>query len=288
MILIFDPANDRNIEIIGSKLQTESEVVYFDFKEINKHLEEVVQKIVDHEVDAVICHAGGSGSVSLDMASVNIESLGSLNVAKNCLIYLSSGVGDYLAQAREKGLRITDTPYEFKKQVTKIHEHGNLSWVNSILEYCKKKLSKTFDAYFLRLFLPLDIDMQALADDRVTDKKKYLQEMFADATEVDFYKNKLSNCHSEASKFIEQMPDENNKTKLKTLLGIDNKETSCIYNFLNLLDITKGKTLEKKDIDAVLKYFEQCCNDGYYKDINSFHDWYCALAECLRGEKVLK
>lgn len=153
----------------------------------------------------------------------------------------------------------------------------------------------------LHIFLPLDIDMQALEilwnDEKARKACKhinYIREMLADAkNDPAFYKTKLLTCQREAMKLLEQMHEGENKDKLKTLLGIDYIEKlapalSCIFRFLDLLDQDGylGTDYQETDVETIVSYFKECCDDRYWKDINSFHDWYCAVAECLRSERV--
>jgi len=49
-------------------------------------------------------------------------------------------------------------------------------------------------------------------------------------------------------------------------------------NFIN--------TLTHSDTISENEFFNNNQDEEFKKNIESFHNWYCALAECLRGEKT--
>lgn len=139
----------------------------------------------------------------------------------------------------------------------------------------------------LRIFLPLDIDMQAL--EAAKDKRGYLADMYKDLKSL-YKSGKNKNGHFrqklydlwyflEPEKYKEKAsPDAKNfdpipvdKTKnLKLLAGLNCKkpEESPIYKFFESLD---NKNLGDKF------FTDFKVNDGY-----SFHEWYCKLDEYLK------
>lgn len=158
------------------------------------------------------------------------------------------------------------------------------------MEFCK--------SYLLHLFLPLDIDMQAL---EILSNKKDNGETIDYLTNADDgmlrdktvnYKEKLEKARKE----IAEVPEFKDNPVLKKLLGMDT-EKSKISEFLFLLDekkqkVINGGTIEDSDIIDIIAHFSK---DGGWKVegakpeiITSFHNWYCALAECLRGEEACK
>jgi hypothetical protein len=156
-----------------------------------------------------------------------------------------------------------------------------------------KKRLETFRNALLHLFLPLDIDMQALGllwedwqkpekDRRYNkDPVDYLKAILKDAHE-NHYKNKFK----EAKDFINSITYAKLQTLLKDKKYIGNDDgSSILYGFLECLDNLKEKVessdLFKDDVQEMLRYFK---NNGY----DSFHDWYCALAEYLRGKEACK
>jgi putative transposon-encoded protein len=124
------------------------------------------------------------------------------------------------------------------------------------------------------LFLPLDIDMQALEilakkkenGVRVKVPKEYLEEMYADNID---YVQKLKELQAKVNTIgeIENI----NKERLKKLAGISNENVDQFFEKLG------GK---KNDSDEFLDHSWGI--DG----VNSFHDWYCALDSCLRGAEA--
>jgi hypothetical protein len=137
--------------------------------------------------------------------------------------------------------------------------------------------------YLLHLFLPLDIDMQALGilwneRDEKAKAVSYLKDMLDDAGR-DHYKNKFDKVKALKGEII----DNKLQTELDSLIGND-KDDSVLYDFLTCLDDLKEKSkysiLSKKDVQKVVNYL----SEGLEKENYSFHDWYCALAECLRGK----
>ncbi len=173
----------------------------------------------------------------------------------------------------------------------------------------KSPIDKLFirKRYLLHLFLPLDIDMQAL---KATENQEgYLNNMRTDLDEPyksgkykdgkidEHYRQKLydlwfllkpseENKERASPEGIKLTPINNPHDDLLKLAGLGNgiSEESPIYKFLESLDERKTKA-----INYLLEPFEssdlkEC--DG--KEINSFHDWYCALASCLRGVEASK
>lgn len=155
----------------------------------------------------------------------------------------------------------------------------------------------------LSFFLPLDIDMQALQilfnDEELSKEVKFQKikdylinaddSMLRDKT-VD-YVGKLRKAQEETNK-IQKLVD--NKI-LKELLGIGTNN-SKISDFFLLLDekkqkIINGRTIEDSEMNDIITHFPK---DSGWKVkgakpeiiINSFHDWYCALADCLRDERA--
>lgn len=116
----------------------------------------------------------------------------------------------------------------------------------------------------LHLFLPLDIDMQALELLKDEERKKYLDEMYKDNID---YANKFEVLQSKIKELAEVK--EIDSDRLNSLV----KEAEPFFQNLNRKETNPEKLL----------------NDSWEgKDIKSFHDWYCALAECLRGQKACK
>jgi len=188
-------------------------------------------------------------------------------------------------------------------------------WIENFIKIIRDQLNEKFDKLFnelwnifstcsmestinhlLHLFLPLDIDMQAL---EILSNKKENEKIINYLTNADDgmlrdktvnYKEKLK----KAQKEIEGVPKFKDNPVLKKLLGM-NTEKSKISEFLGLLDKKKQKAInggdiEDSEINEIITHFSK---DGGWKVkgadpevITSFHNWYCALAECLKGEKT--
>lgn len=140
--------------------------------------------------------------------------------------------------------------------------------------------------YLLHLFLPLDVDMQALEMIKENKRQEYLEEMYADNIsylqklhDLQYLVNGKDNGASkEAKSLLQGQPpfaekEGMNRDKLSQLSGITN---SYVYQFFEILD------RKESNPNKLLNF-----NWGIDK-VNSLHDWYCALAECLRGEEACK
>lgn len=158
--------------------------------------------------------------------------------------------------------------------------------------------------FLLQLFLPLDIDMQALG--AVEDAERYLNDMYTglkELYELDKYKERDQNKHyrqklydlwyllglfKENKKMVSPdakklTPIDNPSQELLRLAGLElrKSEQSHIYRFLECLDTTNSEAHEHcRSADYLREPFNLKVND---KPVRSFHDWYCALALCLRG-----
>lgn len=131
----------------------------------------------------------------------------------------------------------------------------------------QKEFKKLIEAFLkkkpnsiLHLFLPLDIDMQALDLLKDEKRKKYLDEM---------YKDKVNY----ADKF------EVLQSKIKELAEV--KEIDG--DRLNLL-VKDAETFFQNLIQEKINPEKLLTDSWEGKKNKSFHDWYCALAECLRGK----
>ncbi len=142
---------------------------------------------------------------------------------------------------------------------------------NKFLELSKKKSIERLKSQLLHLFLPLDIDMQAL---EILNKKKkngekakrseeYLAEMYEDKIK---YSQKLLDLQEKAK----ELPQEIDKDHFNKLCGITNEN---VYKFFEMLD------RKETDHNKLLKH------KWGINGVTSFHDWFCKLAECLRSKQ---
>ena len=164
----------------------------------------------------------------------------------------------------------------------------------------------------IHLFLPLDIDMQAL--ETTENKESYFNDMYADLEELyksGKYKDGKSDEHYRQKVYdlwylLDPSPKNKNRASPEAIkltpidkpsddllklaeLGNGSPKKSPIYKFFESLDERKkdGNDL-KEDVDYLLTPFKSSKLKIGNNEINSFHDWYCALAECLRGEEACK
>jgi len=163
----------------------------------------------------------------------------------------------------------------------------------------------------LHLFLPLDIDMQAMKTTK--NPKDYLNDMYADLEDLynlDKYKGRDKNDHYRQKLYdlwdLLELSKENKRraspeAKKLTSIGIPdallklaglsngNPKESPIYKFLGVLDTGKKDDMDVTAEDLCKPFNLEIEVNGKKEEINSFHNWYCALASCLRGaEKAVK
>ena len=160
----------------------------------------------------------------------------------------------------------------------------------------------------LHLFLPLDIDMQALEiiKDDPGEVKKYLwgdkdrdiEGMFESREGNEHYRQKLYDLWhllgkqdylrqigKKASSKVERFtPIDNSSPLLQKLAGLDDDpKESPVYNFLESLDTGKKDDRDVTAEDLCMPFNLKIEVNGKKEEIKSFHNWYCALASCLRG-----
>lgn len=117
----------------------------------------------------------------------------------------------------------------------------------------------------LMLFLPLNIDVQALTNKKLTNKIEHLKMMFKDSRNG-FYTKKIEIVNN----LIKQIVDGDSKDKIKTFFTKDN----YIHEFLNSIDKKIAKIdLVQKDAEDIISYSST--------SFSSFYHWYTTLASCL-------
>lgn len=139
-----------------------------------------------------------------------------------------------------------------------------------------RELEQELKKDFLLLFLPLDIDMQALEGMEKNKRTGYLEEMRKG--KIGSYTNLLSS--------MAEIFKNNHEVKLSetffSISGLNKSfksdKTSNIYRFLECLDDNN------KNTDVLLSYFTNSWSDE--QNIRSFHDWYSELAICFRGGSI--
>jgi hypothetical protein len=186
---------------------------------------------------------------------------------------------------------------EFYKSIELIETKTNL------LEILKKKTFnfrlKSLSNILLRLFLPLDLDMQALIMlyEKEESISKALYEYFK-AIQKDKDKPYINLIHS-TIEILNEYQEIDLPDTFFTLIGIDKNSFepntgSNIYKFLKALDDTLNNfdsfndTTKETIACEILNYFSKKVWKVEGAELKSFHDWYCALASCLLGDKVSK
>ena len=172
-------------------------------------------------------------------------------------------------------------------------------WVESFIANCKKSQSPgNFDNLFnklwnifstsskkstinhlLNLFLPLDIDMQALSiiHREVKGKKRDEKDVLNYLINSQEPKGMLRSKGKYEEKLTEKI--QKNK-KIESLL-------KKLEKFLKMLDEMKENVKNSKSEanakDVIKKYLEK---KDFWENVESFHKRYCALAECLRNNAL--
>lgn len=186
----------------------------------------------------------------------------------------------------------------FKKTFKYLLAHCNGKPINEIPWPRSTTINK-----ILHSFLPLDIDMQALADEKV-DKEKYLQEMAKDIDEL-YSSEKKKNTHYRQKLYdlwyllgqeawfkqrgLEYSPDLEKFTpinepnpELYIFAGINSEGPNLLFSihkFLESLDTGEIKT------KSICKPFDIQTKDNN-KNITTFHEWYIKLCEYLKMREV--
>lgn len=248
------------------------------------------------EISIVIFHpAGIVGMVDVRMIPLVVESI--KDWIKVPLVTISRGGKEYLDPAKDSGADAALSINEFHQvwEDCSGEESKLLSWLEGFVSI------KKAEHIFIRIissFLPLDIDLQALGMLTMDKKKEYLTNDDPQKP-LGMLKDKTINYNEKlekAQKEIEGIPELKANPVIIKLLGMDT-DNSKISNFLNSLDekkqkIINGGTIEDSKINDIITHFSK---DGGWKVeganpqiIKSFHNWYCALASCFRGEKACK
>lgn len=214
---------------------------------------------------------------------------------------------------------VTDNDEQYKRKVREAWSFDDVeSWdplKDRFKEGLKKglkgqeKVIKATTNQILHLFLPIDIDMQALEmiqNDlgKVNkylwgDKDRDIEGMFEGREGDEHYRQKLydlwhllgkkdhlRHIDKNASSKVEIFtPIDNSSPFLQKLAGLDDDDPkeSPVYNFLESLDTGKKDDRDVTAEDLCKPFNLEIEVNGKKEEINSFHNWYCALASCLRG-----
>ncbi|MEW6419328.1 MAG: hypothetical protein AB1480_14650 [Nitrospirota bacterium] len=160
---------------------------------------------------------------------------------------------------------------------------------DDIWGYLEKKRINYLTANLLYIFLPLDIDMQALSiiHKEVEEKKREEKDVIGYLMNSKEPEGMLRG----QSGYRDKLKDALNR--VKEVEALKNKEDILYHlearkDFLEILDEMKDKVKKESTDDKVKETINEYLNADFWKSVTSFHDWYCALAECLRGEEACK
>lgn len=297
-LAIFIDITDRSENIIN-KFKSEN---YIPSKV--SWIEDVKEKCSgDYEKKVLIWHLSSS---RIDDDLFSLPKLHeAINLLDSCQFTYKFGVTDndesYRQQVRATGwFNAVESWAELKDRFLKNIDNG--------LEG-KENFIKVTKEHLFHLFLPLDIDMQALAE--IKDDKEKVRRYLHGDSEMDgmlqgksneHYRQKLYDLwhilnydyssipNAKPSKEVKNLPKIEDSHPaypcLRKLAGLDcncNPINSPIYRFLKALDEGRWADIELTNkTDSLWKLFSDkgvTIND---KGISPFHDWYCALADCLK------
>lgn len=225
------------------------------------------------DISLIVFHPSlRTGSVPIDLIPLVVRSIKGWSNAF-LLTISSGGQKDCLIPAKNAGSDEAIPIAQFCEiWRTASDDEGRL--LNQLIKYSKRTEIESLVIEIPYLFLSLDIDIQALEvlDNRkkkreqVKNPQEYLKEMYADNID---YLQKFEHLRAKVNELgeIEGI----NKERLKELAGYNNKGVSQFFEKL------KDK---KDDPDEFLGH------TWGIEGVESFHDWYCALASCLRGEEA--
>lgn len=149
--------------------------------------------------------------------------------------------------------------------------------LKAMIEYFQKHGKESLIGSILSLFLPLDIDMQAIKI-LINEKKNleqaeaYLKEMLAEST--NYHKSILNNYGERFNKLLDQVEDQKSKEKVQAVLGMGEEEELKIKDLLERISNLKSNDIEKE-------FFNNSQNNQLKTEIISFHSWYEKLARTL-------
>lgn len=145
-------------------------------------------------------------------------------------------------------------------------DEATTSNFEELFEFIKKKSNENLEAYLLHLFLPLDIDMQALGKIEKSERYKYLQRMRVDNID---YLHRFRNLKTRVEGLGENGAID--KARLHEIVGITNDNVSQFFEKL------QNKVMIPDDLLAHVWGIE---------GIQTFPDWYCALVACLKSNEA--
>jgi predicted transcriptional regulator len=134
---------------------------------------------------------------------------------------------------------------------------------DALWDYLEKKSLDDQKSQILTVFLPLDIDTQALhilqSNNKTDDVKEYIEEMLRSSKSNDY-----GNILSKATDILEKTTNIDTE-KIQELI---NSISAFLAYLGELKEKTKCSNLSDDDVCKVFSWF------GKDKDHKSFHDWY--------------
>ena len=240
--------------------------IYDKYKDLNKFLNSIshkIEKIINSADTAgeflILVHSrprGMHNKISLNSSTINnkkIYILDSHPYEKNSLI-------SSLAEAVKKNDR------------SKWIEPFDVLWSSCIKGESQEEINE-----ILHLFLPLDIDMQAIKV-LINEKKDleqaeaYLKDMLTEST--NYHKSILNNYGERFNKLLDQVENQENEKKVRAVLGMDGEKELKIKDLLERISGLKSDDIEKG-------FFNNSQNNQLKTEIISFHSWYKELAQTL-------
>jgi len=222
-----------------------------------------------NEIYLIVFHpAIRTGSVPKKLIPLVVKSI--KNWSNAFLLTISSGgEKDCLSPAKSAGSNEAIPIAQFR-EIWRTSLGDEKQLLAQLTKYSKREKVDNLAIEVLYLFLPLDIDIQALElldnekkkREKVKDPQEYLKEMYVDNIN---YLQKFNELQAKVKKLSEI--EGIDKERLKKLAGIGNENVSRFFE--KLRD-------KKDDTDEFLGHSWGI--DG----VSSFHDWYCALDLCLR------
>ncbi len=222
----------------------------------------------DVQTDIIIVHLGYITNRSISKIKNELNIL--RKNYEDSLILGVSSADNFRDEAMKNGV----PSFSYSQLLNKLEKAIEVRGENTLKKVLKEIIdSLEYKNKLLQLFLPIDIDIQALEklskENKMGLAVKYLKEMLKGAEEV----NRFADKFTEAKEHIGKVTDEGLKKKLNDLIG-DDEHCSKLYGLLEIFDTYKEKVddLDETNVQSMLNYFED-------EVFESYHDWYCKLVE---------
>jgi hypothetical protein len=226
--------NGKKISVVDEDVRHINEILYFIGDENRKNFENVERMIKNLGLNLILIHSGPNNG--------------------------------YYTRIKSQKFNVTIIGFHTQDDIYKkiegvINDNNKL---NEFIEWIKKKIEETRSNNLLSLFLPLDIDMQALGEIKDDQKRiKYMADMF------EGFDGCYEDKYTEACNIINSNEDlkknQNITQHIKEIRGLLQELDKKKENFAN------QKSLSLENIKEILNYEI----NGY----GNFHAWYKGLVE---------